>query len=196
MLTRGMDSFEAEHRVKSILDLYRAAAARDYFGEAVTQVQHAVQSAMAAKQAGADDELIVAALLHDVGHLLDWENLRRHPDVGVIDHDRAGALYLSQLGFSRRVCGLVEGHVAAKRYLVATNEAYAARLSPASIMALELQGGPMTTTEAASFEASEFFHDCLRLRTWDEQSKDPNSVHRKIDNFDSLLLAHLISAND
>lgn len=187
-----MDSLEAQQRVKSLLALYHAAEGKQYFGEAVTQIQHAVQAHLYAKHSGADDELSIAALLHDVGHLLEWENLKRHADVGVIDHDHAGAEYLAHLGFSPRVCALVGGHVNAKRYLVATNEAYAARLSPASIITLELQGGPMTDAESARFSNSEYFRDCLRLRSWDEQAKDPDAAVPPLESFEPLLVAHLL----
>lgn len=186
-----MDSLEAVQRVDALLALYRKAEASQYFGEAVTQAQHASQTASYAKAAGADNEAVIAALLHDVGHLLDWDNLKRHKEVGVIDHDRAGAEYLKNLGFSRRVCQLVEGHVLAKRYLVATNPNYAARLSPTSKLTLELQGGPMNEDEAALFAATMTFEDSLRLRAWDEQAKDPERSAPAMESYRGLLIAHL-----
>jgi phosphonate degradation associated HDIG domain protein len=186
-----MDSLEAVQRVDTLLGLYRKAENSDYFGEAVTQAQHASQTAALAKAAGADNVVVIAALLHDVGHLLDWDNLRRHKEVGVIDHDRAGAEYLKNLGFSRRVCQLVEGHVSAKRYLVATNPHYAAQLSPTSRMSLELQGGPMNADEAALFAATITFEDCLRLREWDEQAKAAGGSAPGMESYRDLLIAHL-----
>lgn len=151
--------------------LYHHDPESAYFGEAVTKLQHAEQAAFHATQAGADEELILAALLHDIGHLL--EGGQRHQEIGVIDHDQRAGQWLRQHGFGERLAQLVAGHVNAKRYLVATNAAYRGRLSNASQRTLELQGGPMTEAEAAAFAADPLLRDHLRLRSWDEMAKDP-----------------------
>src|ERR1700676_3257953 len=122
----------AEGRVDEILGLLKTAGQSAYFGEPVTQLEHALQCAQLARDAAPDEEMIIAALLHDIGHLLEEEGLH-HDAVGVIDHDAVGAHYLRDRGFSDRVAQLVSGHVAAKRYLTLTNPSYFARLSPASI---------------------------------------------------------------
>src|SRR5262249_38905932 len=147
--------------VEEILTLLRNSATQGYFGEPVTQLEHALQCAELAKFAGGDRDVVIAALLHDIGHLLDGE---RHDDIGVIAHDDAGAAWLAGRGFSGRVVQLVGGHVAAKRYLTATNPDYMACLSPASVHTLSLQGGPMTADEARAFERDPLFRDKLRLR--------------------------------
>src|SRR5258708_30335715 len=150
-----------------ILDLLSAAASTEYFGEPVSQLEHALQCAQLARDAGATDEMIIAALLHDVGHLLDTEGVDRHSEIGVINHDEMGARYLLERGFSARVAELVESHVDSKRYLTATNPTYSARLSPASTATLALQAGPMNPAHAQAFAADKLLADKLRLRSCD-----------------------------
>jgi len=156
-----------------IEDLFGKGGAGAYFGERVTQLQHALQTAHLAACAGADDELVLSALLHDIGHLLGG---RLDADLGVIAHDQSCVEWLRQRGFSSRVIALISGHVAAKRYLVATNPNYRDRLSEASTRTLRLQGGPMSQEEVTAFESNPHFKDMLRLRSWDEMAKDPEAV--------------------
>lgn len=158
---------------EEIQELFGKGGSGAYFGERVTQLQHALQSANLAVKAGADDELVLAALLHDVGHLLGGQ---LDADLGVIDHDKSCVEWLRERGFSARVIALIAGHVAAKRYLVATNPGYRDRLSEASERTLRLQGGPMSQPEINTFESDPHFRDMLRLRSWDEQAKDPEAV--------------------
>lgn len=160
-----------------------------YFGEAVTKLEHSLQAAHLARQAGAGEEEVIAALLHDIGHLLDGG--QRHEVAGVIDHDEIGGRYLGELGFSAKVVELVAGHVDAKRYLTAANPAYASRLSPASATTLELQGGPMLPEEAREFANDALLLDKLRIRSWDEQAKVPGLAVPGLDSYRALLVAHL-----
>jgi phosphonate degradation associated HDIG domain protein len=159
--------------VDEISELFERGGAEAYFGEEVTQLQHALQTAHCATEARADEELVAAALLHDIGHLLGGDF---HAEIGVIDHDRSCIEWLRERGFSPRLIALVSGHVRAKRYLVATHAEYFERLSEASKRTLALQGGPMSAEEIRAFEASPYFKDLLRLRSWDEQAKDPHAV--------------------
>ncbi len=159
--------------IQEILDLYLDSGSEQYFGEAVTKTQHAEQCAWHAEQAGADEELILAALLHDIGHLLDVPEARRDERIGVINHDELGERWLLDRGFPPRLAALVGGHVDAKRYLTATNPGYFQQLSPASVETLALQGGPMAPGETADFVESPHLRDILRLRSWDEMAKNP-----------------------
>ena len=177
--------------VSQIVALMERNGDGDYFGEPVTQLQHALQCAQCARDAGADEEMILAALLHDVGHLLDDERAQRSGEVGVVNHDEIGGDYLRSLGFSERIAALVEGHVDAKRYLTATNPQYFERLSDASRLTLALQGGPMTPEEASAWGASEFLRDRLRLRTWDELAKDPAREVPGLEAYVDLIRRHL-----
>jgi 2-amino-1-hydroxyethylphosphonate dioxygenase (glycine-forming) len=154
--------------------LYRSLGHQAYDGEPVSQLEHAAQTAELARALCPDDpEFALAAFLHDVGHLLlptDAET-ERMGHYGVRNHEARGAQFLRSQGFSEKICRLVEGHVAAKRYLVSTDPDYFARLSPASKITLMHQGGMMTAEERADFEADSLFQQHLQLRRFDEQAK-------------------------
>ena len=141
-----------------------------YFGEAVSQKEHALQTAFLAQSESASDSLIIAALLHDIGHLLHdvGENAA---DLGIdTAHEDVGNRWLSQW-FGSAVTEPARLHVAAKRYLCTIDPAYFATLSPASVQSLHLQGGLMTAQEIAKFEAHPHYRDAVHLRRWDDQAK-------------------------
>lgn len=141
-----------------------------YSGEPVTQTEHALQTAWFAEQAGADDELITAALLHDLGHLL-----HDHGDTpterGIDDLHQYSALPFLRGVFPDRVLDAIRWHVDAKRYLCATRPAYQAALSADSQRSLVLQGGVFSPDEATAFIARPHAQDAVRLRLWDDQAK-------------------------
>jgi len=150
--------------------LYAAQGKAAYFGEQVSMLEHGLQAAWFATEEGASDAQVVAALLHDVGHLIeaapadiaDW-----HTDA---QHEISGAAWLARY-FGPAVTEPVALHVAAKRYLCATDPAYHARLSAASVLTLKLQGGPMDAVEVEEFERLKFYREAVRLRHWDDQGK-------------------------
>ncbi|MFO1536266.1 MAG: HD domain-containing protein [Actinomycetota bacterium] len=140
------------------------------YDEDVTQTDHAIQCAALARADGADDALVVAALLHDVGHLLDLD--RGGAYVPGVDrrHEVVGVEYLAAV-FPAEVADPVLLHVEAKRYLCATEHAYAAGLSAGSQRSLAVQGGPMTAAEATAFLARPGAEAAIRLRRWDDAGK-------------------------
>ena len=141
-----------------------------YVGEPVTQTEHALQCAAQAEQCGASDELISAALLHDIGHLMH-DLGEGCADEGVDDrHELLGAQWLERF-FPPDVVEPVKLHVPAKRYRCAVDANYRARLSAASIQSLALQGGPMSDDEVLAFRSNSWFAQALKLRTWDEAAK-------------------------
>jgi len=141
-----------------------------YFGERVTQLAHALQAAHQAEIEGSSDARIVAALLHDIGHLLP-EEAEGLAGAGVDGrHEDEGQVWLSRW-FGPEVTEPVRLHVAAKRYLCAVEPAYLSSLSPASVQSLALQGGPMGDTERRAFEANPFYREAVRLRRWDDEAK-------------------------
>ena len=156
--------------IDAILAIYQDSGAGAYFGEPVTVTEHGLQAAHFARRDGAPDALVVAALLHDIGHLVesapadiaDWKT-----DAG---HERVGAAWLARL-FGPEVSEPVRLHVPAKRYLCAVEPEYLAALSAASVTTLRLQGGPMSPAEAHAFEAEPHFRDAVRLRRWDDAAK-------------------------
>lgn len=164
---RGASSPDAF--VSAIFALFDRLGSHHY-GEAVTQLDHALQTAHHARAAGEPDALVAAALLHDIGHLLQKQG-EDAADRGIDTvHERIGAAWLAQ-GFGPQLTEPVRLHVEAKRYLAARTPGYLEALSPASRQSLALQGGPMSETEATAFETVPAFEDAVRLRLFDEQGK-------------------------
>ena len=153
-----------------IIALYARRGAEAYFGEQVNMTEHGLQAAHFAQLGLAPDALVVAALLHDIGHLTesvpddiaDWTT-----DAG---HERSGSRWLAGR-FGREVSEPVRLHVPAKRYLCATDPAYLQQLSAASVTTLKLQGGPMSAAEIIAFESEPYWRDAVRVRKWDDQGK-------------------------
>jgi phosphonate degradation associated HDIG domain protein len=143
-----------------------------YGGEAVTQLEHALQTALLAEQHNASTTLISAALLHDFGHLChDLPN--NAPLQGVDDcHEDLGHHYLKSL-FPIEVIEPIRLHVAAKRYLCAVSNSYRDQLSEPSRLSLQLQGGVMSKEEIETFKANPFADSAIQLRQWDDLAKDP-----------------------
>lgn len=157
-----------------------------YFGEPVSQLEHALEAAQFAARDKAPDELIVAALLHDIGHLVH-ELPEDIADQGIdARHEQIGESWLAQR-FGPEIFEPVRLHVAAKRYLCATNPEYLSRLSPASVQSLHLQGGPMSAQEVAQFETNPHFRDAVRLRLWDDQAKIPAYPTAELESYRELI---------
>jgi predicted HD phosphohydrolase len=154
--------------VEEVLSLYDRWA-EDPYDEAVSQLEHALQTAELAADADAPDPLVAAALLHDVGHLLDLEAGGAGRPEGDLRHEATGARYLAGV-FGPDVTGPVALHVSAKRYLCA-DPTYASGLSPGSAASLLRQGGPLRDAERASFDAHPRSADALALRRWDDAGK-------------------------
>ena len=149
----------------------------------VNQLQHALQAAAIAEADGEPAGLITAALLHDIGHMLHAPGAAPEPFETDDQHEVAGALWLAGR-FGPEVSEPVRLHVAAKRYLVATEPGYGGILSPDSVRTLALQGGPMSPEECAAFERLPEAVAAVRLRRIDEKAKDP---HRATEGFDYFL---------
>lgn len=151
--------------------LFAQRGAEAYLGEPVTVGQHMLQCADLARSEGAPDALVAAALLHDVGHLTGPLGEYAPADTFDRHHEEAGAQTLAG-AFPAEVVEAVRLHVAAKRYLCATDPAYHDRLSPASQHTLSLQGGPMGEAEVAAFQARPHHRAAVRVRLWDDAGKD------------------------
>ena len=175
-----------------LVDIYERRATRPYGLEGVSQLEHALQTATIAQDAGQPDTLVAAALLHDVGHMV--HGLGENPADGGVDdrHEALGAAALVGL-FPDSVCEPIRLHVAAKRYLVAADPLYRARLSTDSILSLALQGGPMSNVDMNEFHAGTWFQHALSLRKFDEEAKIPNALTPSFRDFLPLLEACRIS---
>ena len=162
----------ADTIIDFIADIFERRGADSYLGECVTMSEHMLQGALLAEEAGAGDEMVAAALLHDIGHYTN-----EFPDDALargIDnhHDEAGAAVLASW-FPKRVTDCVRHHVAAKRYLCATDSSYFGKLSAASVHTLNLQGGPMSADEVERFSREPHLDAILQVRRWDEAAKSP-----------------------
>lgn len=176
----------AEAVVLTIFALFDRSGG-DHYGEAVTQLEHALQTAHHARAAGEPDALVAAALLHDIGHLLQKQG-QDAADRGVDAlHERIGAAWLAR-GFGPDVTEPVRLHVEAKRYLAARKPGYTDALSPASRQSLALQGGAMTEAEAEVFAATPHFDPAVRLRRYDELAKVEGVTLAPLSAYRELLL--------
>ena len=164
--------------IAKVFFTFRERGHEEYHGEPVSQLEHAVQSAELAKRGHpTDSDFILAAFLHDYGHLCGTD-AGDMDGYGAWDHEAIGARTLRSLGFSEKVTQLVENHVMAKRYLVSTNPLYFADLSPASKITLIKQGGLLSKEEQLDFEQDPLFELHIALRRLDEQAKIQNqAVH-------------------
>lgn len=182
---------ETSDPVAHVLECFRLRGNSEYGKEAVSQLEHALQAAYAAEQANASPQLIAACLLHDVGHLLH-DLPEDAPDHDIDDqHEQLGAAWLIE-HFVPEVVEPIRLHVAAKRYLCAVDSEYFAILSPPSVQSLQLQGGPMTESQAAHFEQHPHFAEAIQLRRYDDQAKIPNlktpSLEHYVDHLSQSLL--------
>lgn len=175
-----------------IIELYQKHGGNEYYGEPVTQLQHACQSAELAKQMECDEEMVLAAFLHDIGHIcVANHNVKVMENYGVMNHEKIGAAFLRNRKFSERLIELVQAHVSAKRYLTYKDETYFNRLSEASKKTLEFQGGKMSKDEAFIFEGNPLFHDMIAMRKIDEQAKDESIEAGSLQYYQQLIIKHL-----
>src|SRR5262245_2923398 len=154
-----------------------------YLGEPVTQLEHALQCAWLAEREGAEDPLVVAALVHDIGHLLcgfDEDTISPEEDG---KHEARGQEWLT-LFFGLEVSEPVRLHVEAKRFLCSMDPDYQASLSNASRRSLALQGGTMTDEEVAKFKSELYADAAIRLRRWDDQAKVPGLTTPKLAHYE------------
>jgi phosphonate degradation associated HDIG domain protein len=163
----------AQQAIETILAIFHAEGERNYGGERLSQTAHALQCGWLAERAGAPSALVAAALLHDIGHLVNPDDKSAKHRGEDAFHETVGHKYLSRW-FAPDVTQPIMWHVAAKRYLTATEPDYFATLSGGSVRSLELQGGPFTPERAAKFIAQPFARDAVMLRRWDEGAKIPN----------------------
>ncbi|MBL7742834.1 MAG: HD domain-containing protein [Chitinophagaceae bacterium] len=181
-----------EETAEFIINLYRQFGDEDYIGEPVSQVEHMCQCAQLAESEGYDEEVILAAFFHDIGHFCEHiMPVQQMDGFGVVDHEKLGADFLRSKGFSETIASLVENHVQAKRYLTYHFPEYYNQLSEASKRTLEFQGGKMTLQEAMSFEADPLFELHIKLRRWDEKAKLEHQLLPSLDKYSEMIIRHL-----
>lgn len=187
-----MDTKQAQQVAEEIIALYQTQGTKEYSGEGISQLEHMVQAGRLAAEQGYDDEAILAAFLHDIGHIcVSAQANETMEGYGIKDHEEIGAVFLKEKGFSKRVVRLVESHVEAKRYLTYKYPEYTDRLSEASRKTLEYQGGKMSQDEAEAFENYPLFDLIIRMRLWDEEAKNKNMPAPDLDEYKQRIVQHL-----
>jgi phosphonate degradation associated HDIG domain protein len=169
-----------------VIELMRRRGSEAYLGEPVSQLEHALEAALIASRAEAQPALIVAALLHDIGHLLHDHGENAASEGIDTRHEIAGYHWLLAR-FGPAVAEPVLDHVAAKRYLCAVEPDYFSGLSPASVESLALQGGPFGAAETRAFEAKPYWREAVILRRWDDAAKTPGMAALDIEQYRRLL---------
>ena len=154
--------------IVELINLYNTKGNENYFGEVVSKREHMIQSAISAEKHIENEEVVLACLLHDIGHLLEKDDMN---GLGVMDHGVVGSKYLEKIGMKKKICKLVEKHVEAKRYMVSIYESYYEKLSEASKKTLEYQGGKMNEKEINEFEKDIDMIEILGVRYHDDNGK-------------------------
>jgi phosphonate degradation associated HDIG domain protein len=177
--------------VDEIIALYERHGS-DFYSEDISQIDHAVQAANLALASGTSSDLVLASLLHDIGHLMHLDAMGADDSHFTQDlrHEKVGADELA-LQFPAAVIEPIRWHVAAKRWLCARDPEYAAALSEASKQSLHFQGGPMSATECAEFESHKWFKEAVQLRRWDDEAKVVGRDGDHLAQFCDVLRAHL-----
>ena len=160
----------ASDLIDYIFDLFATRGAAEYMGEAVSMKAHMEQTAACAVAAAAPDHLVLAALLHDLGHFIGEHPIDALENGIDNNHEAIGADFLARF-YPVEITEPIRLHVAAKRYLCAVDDEYFGRLSPASVQSLEVQGGPMSAAEVAAFERNPHHRDAVQVRRFDDDGK-------------------------
>jgi len=174
-----------------VIRLFEQRGQGRYGSEQVSQLQHALQCAVFAKRQGAGSAMIAAALLHDLGHIIDHQPMPESDNQNLDDAHEQRAYQWIKSNFGKSVADPVRLHVAAKRYLCTVEPEYLARLSPASLKSFHDQGGLMSQSQIDDFRDEPFAFEAVELRRWDDLAKDPTMQTPTIDDF-APLLDHLV----
>lgn len=186
-----LDIEDVRETVQKIIDLFNQKGSAEYVGEDVSVYKHMVICAYLALSKGYNNEIVISALLHDLGHLLESEEQMN--GFGNVNHELLGAQFLKAHGFSKLVIDAVSYHVAAKRYLCAVDKYYYELLSTASKETLKMQGGKMNLIETQFFENLPHYKEILLVRKMDDLAKDAEMEFQPIEFYSTMLEEHLFN---
>jgi len=163
--------------LRQVFNLYKNFGSANYIGESVSQLQHAAQTAALAEKDAYPKPVILAAFLHDIGHLVRLnDNSNQMGEYGVKSHEDIGSSFLRLYRFPFLTCDLIRGHVSAKRFQVTINKNYYDSLSDASKKSLQYQGGEMSKDELVAFIKDPLYEYNIKMREWDDQAKETAPV--------------------
>ncbi|AEQ60617.1 putative HD phosphohydrolase [Acanthamoeba castellanii mamavirus] len=178
--------------VNTIINLYEQFGGSDYIGESQTQLEHMTRAAMLAEEFGEHTDMILAAFLHDIGHLIEINNdTIKMGSLGIMNHELIARDYLIEKGFDENIANIVGNHVKAKRYLVTKYPEYKTNLSEASRQTLLYQKNTMSQEEMTEFESDPLFNKSLKLRFYDDQSKLLSKSIKPLDYYRNLMIEYL-----
>jgi putative nucleotidyltransferase with HDIG domain len=188
-----MPKYTVEQAISKIQYLYECYGTETY-EEKCTQLQHAQQCATLAIEWQLDEEIALAAFLHDIGHLIAQnDRVEGFTPYGHADHDRLGAKFLAECGFSKRLLLVILEHVQVKRYLVAAQPGYFDTLSEASVYTLNLQGGMMNKNEVKAYAKTPYIEEIIQLRKLDDSGKMPEMICFELSYWMELAKKHLLN---
>ena len=174
-MKHSVTNLNATNIVDFIGSIFEKRGDEEYLGEPVTMGQHMLQGATMAEKSRESDEIIIGTLLHDIGHFTSEFGTFSMEDTEDRYHEDAGAAVLEQF-FPKVITDCCRHHVAAKRYLCATDPEYFQKLSTASVHSLNLQGGPMSEAELKDFEKNPNLKKILKVRLYDDAGKIPDMI--------------------
>jgi predicted HD phosphohydrolase len=190
---------DIEKNVNEVFELYHKFGDHEYLGEKLTQTQHMIQCAMNAESDHQPPEVVLGALLHDIGNLVGHDRtdvekvIVNDVNIGPKDHDALGEAYLKQHGFPLDVYSFARGHVNAIRYMAFKDPKYKESLSWTSQKTLERRGGPLTAAEAKEFEKLPHYDAIVKCRSWDENAKDPKRKTEPLEKYKKMAIDFLKS---
>ena len=191
---------QAEATIREVFDYVIAQGDADYIGEDVSQLEHSLQAAQLAQDAGAERDIILGALLHDIGRFIPAaEKMSEMIDengtyVGRASHEVVGEHYLRRLGFSEKICQVVGAHVMAKRYLTAVDKEYYDGLSKSSKTTLKFQGGIFDDAQVKEAQKDSLLEAKLAVRRWDDQAKVAGRKTSPLSRYETMAIDSLISS--
>jgi len=163
--------------LRQVFNLYKNFGSANYIGESVSQLQHAAQTAALAEKDAYPKPVILAAFLHDIGHLVRLnDDSNQMGEYGVKSHEDIGSSFLRLYRFPFLTCDLIRGHVSAKRFQVTINKNYYDSLSDASKKSLQYQGGEMSKDELVAFIKDPLYEYNIKMREWDDKAKETDPV--------------------
>lgn len=178
-------SSEVSKKIKGLIEKY---GSNDYIGENISQKEHYLQCAMLAEKDNCEKEVIIGALLHDIGHLISIENnLEQIGVYGAKNHEKIGYDFAINYNLGKKIAHLIEYHVQTKRYLVTTDKNYYNNLSDASKKTLEKQGKMMNSHEIIEFKNNPYFKEDLKIREYDDKAKLENIKLKSLDYYLNII---------